>query len=100
MRPNFSTAASMTRLQSANFSRSAVRLRTSTFPDSSLATSWTSSERSTSTRVPFSLAIFSATRLPMPCAAPVMTATFFLKRFAIVAPDGVGRAQTLAANFS
>jgi len=36
----------------------------------------------------------------MPCAAPVITATFFLKRFAIVAPDGMGSAQTLAANFS
>src|SRR5450830_570812 len=92
MRPKRLWAARMTSVQGACCSRSAVRVRVR-----SPRSSWTSSERSTATSQAPSSSKRSATRRPMPWAAPVTSTTLSLKRGfitissgGIASDDGIG----------
>src|SRR5450830_882715 len=95
MRPKRLWAARMTSVQGACCSRSAVRLRTR-----SPRSSWTSSERSTATSQAPSSSKRSATRRPMPWAAPVTSATLSLKRgFITISSGGIAGHQGIGGEF-
>src|SRR3954470_7558119 len=81
MRPKRSRARSMAVVAPAKVSRSAVIASASApAPSASCRTPSTKSERSTRATFPPSRARRSATVWPMPCAAPVTTATLPAKR--------------------